>query len=476
MADNTSILPSVIILKNSIIEGRIPLNTDLEVGELALQLHKGEENIYAKNSEGEIVSLREPKADLMWGNFFKKYESLEEFQQDLEEGNIEDTSIVFIKDGEQNQIWTDGTYYASPYTEDELDEIIGNRIVNIPAEVYSLSNESSSQDISSAFGGEEKFSEIINKVVDSSCISGMTLPGGGTVPVSLIPKITSLTESELRLEWISNGNYTIEIVRLNSGVFTVQKNIIDFSTYSDLQKKVDNIYNFNKELVNPVIKGTWTIYTQEEVQDSTKEDKNIIIEEGFKVKFSGTFSWNSEENKKNPEAVSGNWSALPGDGIESSAYNSDFLTTDTTISVKLSAPRTGLIVENNNVVLASGNDYTQDQVTLKFVPAKSYWGVITKGTGFVENDIIHLAHSSIKITKDLTVNSVSCDSDEYYVYAYPQELGDLTQITQDGVSPIIEAFTKTTMEVTNSAGVKVMMNIYATNNPGAFTGAGLKFN
>ena len=89
--------PSLIILKNSIIEGRIPTNENLEIGERALGLFAGQESIWSKNSNGDIVNLRSPRHDLMWSDLFIKYDDLDEFKLDLEAGKIKSTSIVFIK-------------------------------------------------------------------------------------------------------------------------------------------------------------------------------------------------------------------------------------------------------------------------------------------------------------------------------------------------------------------------------------------
>lgn len=478
MENDLSILPSVIILKNSIVEGRIPQKEDLEVGEVALQLYQGEEDLFAKNSNGDVISLRTPREDLFWGDLFLKYDSLEDFQNDLDNNKIKDTSIVYIN-GDNPTIWTGGVFYSTNYTSDGIEQYLEKKLILLPDKVFKLESSDNSNTISEAFNGPENFTDIINRSIDSNSISMISLPDGGIAPVSIIPKVISLTHSELRIEWLSYGNYTIEIVKLLDGIFTVQKDIIDFSNYSDLKKKVDNIYDFNKELVTPKITGSWSIYNQdEELEKQYTGDtfsKNIIIEDGFKVKFTGTFSWESEEGKKNPQnIVSGNWSTLPGDGIPSTVYESNYLTTDTTISIKVSAPKTGLVVKGSNVILASGDDYSQDQITLSFIPSKSYWGIVTK-SGITENDIIHLSNSEEKTNNTLTINSVSLGSTEYFVYSYPTEFGDLETITQDGVQPVLGAFQKKVMNITNNSGKSISMNVYITNNPGAFTESELTF-
>lgn len=96
--------PTVIILKNSVEQGKMPTPEQLEVGELGLGLHAGEESIWVKNSDGVVVDLRVPRVDNFWGDFLLEYETLEEFNADLEAGKISDTSIAFIKGS--RQAWT----------------------------------------------------------------------------------------------------------------------------------------------------------------------------------------------------------------------------------------------------------------------------------------------------------------------------------------------------------------------------------
>lgn len=108
--DNSVLPTSLIILKNSIVEGKIPTSNDLEVGELALGLFKDLESIWAKNSSGEVVNLRSPRHDLMWGDLLVLFDTMEDFQKSLDNGQIQNTSVVFIKEG--NLIWTDGDFYG----------------------------------------------------------------------------------------------------------------------------------------------------------------------------------------------------------------------------------------------------------------------------------------------------------------------------------------------------------------------------
>lgn len=482
MEKDLSILPSIIILKNSIIEGRIPLETDLEVGELALNLYEGKEDIFAKNSSGEVVSLRTPREDLFWGDLFLKYDTVSDFQKDLDDGKIKDTSIVYIKD--EQKIWTDGEFFCSKYTEEEIEQILESKLIVIPDKVYNLTTDSDSDTISKAFNGPENFTEIINRSISSNSISLIKLPDGGSSPVSLIPKITSLTESELRIEWVSYGNYIIEIVKLTNGSFTIEKTVIELSTFNDIKEKVDNIYDFNKKLAPPVISGSWELFGQDKSPIMNPDDlginlssKNLILEQGFYIKFSGTYSWSlTEDGMKSPQKVeNGNWTALTEEGISSEMYQSDFISTDTDIFIKLSAPKTGLVVDGTNVVLATGNDYSEDKYTVSFIPGKSYWGVVNN-IDITEDIIKQLSNSEFKQSKELSVKSISLNKNEYFIYSYPKKFGDLDTITQDKVQPVMGAFRKEVINLINNADQSIEMNVYITNNPGAFTNSELIFN
>ena len=147
----SEILPtSLIILKNSIIEGRVPTSNNLEVGELALGLYKGQENIWAKNSSNEVVNLRAPRHDLFWGDLFLNYNTKEEFDLDLGLGIIKNTAIVFIKD--TRQLWADGIFYGTEITWEDIENYILSQVVytngngiNVDANVISVKKANDSE-------------------------------------------------------------------------------------------------------------------------------------------------------------------------------------------------------------------------------------------------------------------------------------------------------------------------------------------
>ena len=73
------------------------------------------------------------------------------------------------------------------------------------------------------------------------------------------------------------------------------------------------IWDGNPELVSPVISGTWSLYNNNE--ELIGQNPSFPLEFGYKVKYSGTWKWESSSNKKNPERTEGNWgTTLPSSG------------------------------------------------------------------------------------------------------------------------------------------------------------------
>ena len=468
--------PSLIILKNSIIEGRVPKSNDLEVGEIALGLFGGKESIWSKNSEGNIVDLRSPRHDLFWSDLFIKYDTLAQFEKDLEKGLIKDTSIVFIKD--TLQIWSDGVYYASCYSEDELERIVASKILSIPGAVYNLNNSSTSNDITEAFGSINGFKDIVNKSIENGSLSYIKLPEGGSIPVSVSPRVLSLTESELKLEWVESGQYITLTISLVNSVFTVTRDALNFSRFLEIEKNVGTLLDFNKPLVSPQIIGNWIFYNQseEEVSINGVNKNNPHLEEGYKVKFKGSYKWESLKGCKNPEIVveGSNWSDLPGDGVLSSEFESDFITSDTEISITLSSAKTGLKVSGIDVVPNDGYDFSSDKRMVTFA-GKEYYGLITKDSSEITpSDILGLESSDI-ITNNKKFENISLGETEYFIYAYPQRFGEVNYIMQNGVIPVFGAFNMRKIDIVNSAGATVNLYVYTTNNPGAFTDSSVEF-
>lgn len=281
MADEKQItlpLPSIIVLKNSIVEGKIPAESDLEIGEIALNLFKDKENIWAKNSENEIINLRKPRPDLFWEELFLKYDTLDEFKSDLEEGLINNLSIVYIKN--EKLIWTDNTYFNCFYTEEELNNVILNRFLTLPGEVLNLNLDSLSEDILGVFETVDNFKRLVTKALNyDDLISAIRTKDGKVIPVSVTASHSS-SSYILKLEWIIDSTYRLLSIKLNDSLFSIsEEETFQLSLISKIDEKQDklisgvNIKTINGESLlgngNLEITGTGDIesISKEEIED-----------------------------------------------------------------------------------------------------------------------------------------------------------------------------------------------------------------
>ena len=234
-----------------------------------------------------------------------------------------------------------------------------------------------------------------------------------------------------------------------------------------LLEKMDNIYQGNKPLVTPTINGVWKFYNQQDEE----VDLSGVIEYGYKAQFIGTYKWQQQEGYKNPTQImpNSNWNILTNSGEDSYIYTSNKFTTSTAIQIGLQAPKTGLMVSGTNVQPAVGLDTTEASTLVCFNHRKYFGNCNTNNP--TEEDIKNL----ISELSESRVSTKTVSATGYYIYAYPQSLGNLTKITQDGAIPILGAFTKKTLDITNAAGLNITLNVYISNNPGAFTNNSLKF-
>lgn len=394
---------TTVILKNSVRQGKMPSPGDLEIGEIALSLYKGEESIWAKNSEGEVVKLNSVTKESLWDrNFgvFKSYSVYQDFLDDLESGSVTNENIVFVSEPENRGIWTQGTFYYSTFDPDEY---------------YTKEQ------------ADEKF----------------------------------LTQ-EAGQDFITMDDVATDE---QNGVMSARD-----------KARLDAAYDGDPQLVIPQVLGEWNIYDNNGTFVRSDDTKELIIEEGFKVRWEGIYKWYHLDGYKDPTAIGegSNWNILTDSGEDSLLYSSNEIVTNTEISIELLAPKVGLTVdEHNNIVSAEGDyDKTKDMAEVKFKNLVYYGTCLTDTPD--EADIKSLI-SKLSDNRETLINDVSCNEEEYYCYAYPAKLGDLKYIKQDDGFQVTGAFTKSNMTITNDSGIEINLNVYISNNPGAFTNSSLEF-
>lgn len=246
----------------------------------------------------------------------------------------------------------------------------------------------------------------------------------------------------------------------------------------EIEDLVYQMLDYNKELVDPDISGIWNFYNYQGLPltlPTTPDLKNPMIEKGYKARFTGVYKWESKLGMKNPTRTTSDsmWQDLPETGQSSSQFVSGIVDKDFSVMVGIQAPKTGLIVVGDSVRLAEGVDKKYDTRKVKFMD-RLYYGKSEKGKDLTEGDIKNLQTELVE-SREKTIKSLSTEVNEYFIYSYPKELGELSQIILNLAYPVLGAFNKTSITITNDAGKEVELLVYISNNPGAFTNATLQF-
>lgn len=243
--DSFNLDPTLIILKHSIEENKVPTPHDLKTGEIALSLFPGQEALWVKNANGEVIDVRKPNSGDLWESVFIDYPTREDFDKALEAGEIVDSKIYFIV--LEKQIWVKGEFYASDYDPKELDALFESRFVTIPSTVQELDFDTASSDqISEAWGGKEAFISLARKIESEKVSAAMSVKSGN-IPVGARTDIKGGDHIEVILEWILNGKYTTVTFCLKYDIFGIEYwNDVEIGAkleddIEDLKDKVDSI-------------------------------------------------------------------------------------------------------------------------------------------------------------------------------------------------------------------------------------------
>lgn len=283
-------------------------------------------------------------------------------------------------------------------------------------------------------------------------------------------KQTASEMNQLAQSVIANA---IELSNAKDGVASLSNDVADFDNrLTAIEKsgtiKVEVEVEEDKPVVPVYMTGTWTISG-----GTTSTSDNLILENGYSVSWNGYFKWNSSTGYKNPERTDGDLgSTLPFDGQNSSTTNITGITSNRSITQNLYADKKGLLVNGEKVVNATGEDKSYKSMTVTF-NHMLFRGSVISATPTGEQ--VSALAGELVTSRAKTVSGITSAAGQYYVYAYPQELGDLTSIIQNGSIPVLSAFNKTNVTYTNAAGLSIALNVYTSANDGAFTNATLNF-
>ena len=280
-------------------------------------------------------------------------------------------------------------------------------------------------------------------------------------------KQTASEMNQLAQAVITNAT---ELSNAKDDVANLSNDVIDFDNRltaveeSETIKKVEE----DKPVVPIYMTGTWTISG-----GTTSTSDNLILENGYSVSWSGNFKWHSSTGYKSPERTDGDLgSTLPFDGQNSNTTNITDITSNRSITQNLYADKKGLLINGEKVVNATGEDKSYKSMTVTF-KHNLFRGSVTSPTPTSEQ--VSALTGELVTSRAKTVSGVTTTDGQYYVYAYPQALGNLTSIIQNGSIPVLSAFNKTNVTYTNAAGLSITLNVYTSANDGAFTNATLNF-
>lgn len=236
-----------------------------------------------------------------------------------------------------------------------------------------------------------------------------------------------------------------------------------------IQEKPDS-----KGVVTPTMTGAWTVYNAAgTAQSDMGSGSSLTLEKGYQVSFSGSWQWAHSDSYKDPTAASGSFgTTLPKTGVAVAYPTPDAkITTSTSIRQSVSAPMgQKWSMSNGYMQKISGGTSTASTGTYSVTfKNRRYWGLTTSGT--ITADVIKaLPSTELNDSKGGTFTGISASTSQYWVLAYPAELGDLTSIVQNGATPLLDGgFVKTQVDVVNAAGKTVKYNVYKTQRMGALT-------
>ena len=280
-------------------------------------------------------------------------------------------------------------------------------------------------------------------------------------------KQTASEMNQLAQAVITNAT---ELSNAKDDVANLSNDVTDFDNRLTAIEESETIkaVEEDKPIVQVSMIGTWTTSG-----GTTSTSDNLILENGYSVSWSGYFKWNSSTGCKNPERTDGDLgSTLPFDGQNSNTTNITGITSNRSITQNLYADKKGLLINGEKVVNATGEDKSYKSVSVTF-KHNLFRGYVTNPTPTGEQ--VPALTGELVTSRAKTVPGVTTTVGQYYVYAYPQILGNLTSIIQNGSIPVLSAFNKTNVTYTNDAGLSITLNVYTSANDGAFTNATLNF-
>lgn len=186
-------------------------------------------------------------------------------------------------------------------------------------------------------------------------------------------------------------------------------------------------YKGDLSLVNSSISNIqWNIKKQDDTLVLSSVTSSITVEYGAKVDYYGEWTYaNKGENDKLPTSCSGSWGSELPQPEEVVTLEETGITTTRTFSQTISAPKGGLIIKNNKVVVADQTEL--DELTVSNIVTFKhlmYYGSSDKISLNSLSDLQSLNRSEFiaNLNDDKEVKNIVCSNNYAYI-AWPKSLG-----------------------------------------------------
>lgn len=311
--------------------------------------------------------------------------------------------------------------------------------------------------------------EKTNEIIDA-------LNSVGPSVESMDITVTNLSQT---VEEVSTNisNLDASVTEINNTVEIIDSSVQQIET--DIEGKMNDDgsnYKGSKPLVTPTINSTWNIYDKEGTLIETKTDKHITVETGASVTWDATWEWESTTGYKNPERCDGITTVLPDSGNPATIPTVSGITSTRTYTENLYAAASGLIVKNNVVVKATGEDKTSASTSITFKGRQYYGGYdsIVTTNAQLATAIASLENTTADGTTRLnttwvdTGNGIKIQYGEtgedlkYIYFIYPKSWGVIEKTTTDGANTYSDWEIADDLSITNEYGEEIPCYVYRT--------------
>lgn len=237
----------------------------------------------------------------------------------------------------------------------------------------------------------------------------------------------------------------------------------------------------SKPLVSPIISVTWALWKNDGVtpyNPASLNTKAIIVDKGVKADLAAKYKYPAPSVTQalpQPLTASGSFAGMPFPSADtfSNVLPVNNIITDSTYSVTLAKPKSGLIVTGTQVGFPTGIDTTSDSASIAFRGR----GILTAAADLTLQQIQDLYNAgSFQTSKSRTFANVTAGVGNYIWYIYDAALGEYTAVLYNNAEAYFTAFQfMPRVTIVNNAGINTSLIVGRSNVTNAYTNSSLTF-